>query len=163
MTLLPSLWLSVPLFRPQKKKCWRKNTFQYFLYQAAPAVQLHNTIIVVCYFAMLSKFTVSEAFGQHLSTHFFCAALKTERLFSLVLVLLLLWSILEYLASLYTPPQIIIQSVVITKKYLWKQCGVKKNILQQIVALFKVHISWEGYKILRNLHLTSAYSTYSQK
>ena len=27
----------------------------------------------------------------------------------------------------------------------------------------KVHIFWEGHKILRNLHLTFDYSTYSQK
>ena len=28
---------------------------------------------------------------------------------------------------------------------------------------YKVHISWEGHKILRNLPLTFDYSTYSQK
>ena len=27
----------------------------------------------------------------------------------------------------------------------------------------KVHIFWEGHKILQNLHLTFGYSTYSQK
>ena len=29
--------------------------------------------------------------------------------------------------------------------------------------VIKVHIFWEGHKILRNLHLTFDYSTYSQK
>ena len=28
---------------------------------------------------------------------------------------------------------------------------------------YKVHIFWEGHKILQNLHLTFDYSTYSQK
>ena len=28
---------------------------------------------------------------------------------------------------------------------------------------FKVHIFWEGHKILQNLHLTFDYGTYSQK
>ena len=31
------------------------------------------------------------------------------------------------------------------------------------VTTSKVHIFWEGHKILRNLHLTFDYSTYSQK
>ena len=31
------------------------------------------------------------------------------------------------------------------------------------IANVKVHIFWEGHKILRNLHLTFDYSTYSQK
>ena len=31
------------------------------------------------------------------------------------------------------------------------------------LASFKVHIFWEGHKILQNLHLTFDYSTYSQK
>ena len=29
--------------------------------------------------------------------------------------------------------------------------------------MFKVHIFWEGHKILRNLHLTFIYSTYREK
>ena len=42
------------------------------------------------------------------------------------------------------------------------------EVLQKFVAFskymkFKVHIFWEGHKILQNLHLTFDYSTYSQK
>ena len=32
-----------------------------------------------------------------------------------------------------------------------------------ITKYIKVHIFWEGHKILQNLHLTFDYSTYSQK
>ena len=37
----------------------------------------------------------------------------------------------------------------------------KRSLADQ--RLIKVHIFWEGHKILRNLHLTFDYSTYSQK
>ena len=35
--------------------------------------------------------------------------------------------------------------------------------MAEIGEICKVHIFWEGYKILPNLHLTFDYSTYSQK
>ena len=34
---------------------------------------------------------------------------------------------------------------------------------EDLIFFFKVHIFWEGHKILRNHHLTFDYSTYSQK
>ena len=39
----------------------------------------------------------------------------------------------------------------------------KSTYVNYILKLIKVHIFWEGHKILRNLHLTFDYSTYSQK
>ena len=49
------------------------------------------------------------------------------------------------------------QSVVI----LWVSWCKNKSFWQRFTC--KVHIFWEGHKILRNLHLTFDYSTYSQK
>ena len=40
---------------------------------------------------------------------------------------------------------------------------LKKNSHGLYILIHKVHIFWEGHKILWNLHLTFDYSTYSQK
>ena len=37
------------------------------------------------------------------------------------------------------------------------------NIYRVVEQICKVHIFWEGHKILRNLHLTFDYATHSQK
>ena len=42
-------------------------------------------------------------------------------------------------------------------------CGILKTIISRSLWTVKVHIFWEGHKILRNLPLTFDYSTYSQK
>ena len=47
----------------------------------------------------------------------------------------------------------------------WKKMAVFKDhdYLCTYARFSKVHIFWAGHKILRNLHLTFDYSTYSQK
>ena len=47
-------------------------------------------------------------------------------------------------------------------KDIW---NLKSGQIKKIKALYyvKVHIFWEGHKILQNLHLNFDYSTYSQK
>ena len=46
----------------------------------------------------------------------------------------------------------------------WKKCNVLLLIRNwEVFKFVKVYIFWEGHKILRNLHLTFDYSTYSQK
>ena len=46
------------------------------------------------------------------------------------------------------------------KKFKWKQYYFEEQFHG---IIDKVHIFWEGHNILRNLHLTFDYSTYSQK
>ena len=45
--------------------------------------------------------------------------------------------------------------------YKVNECLLLVCLFQHIVVLIKVHIFWEGYKILRNLHLTFDCSTHS--
>ena len=47
--------------------------------------------------------------------------------------------------------------------YQWIQMPSVFLIKEITTSAFKVHIFWEGQKILRNLSLTFDYSTYSQK
>ena len=45
----------------------------------------------------------------------------------------------------------------------FKSCLLTVYIFSDFLLVGKVHIFWEGHTILRNLHLTFDYSTYSQK
>ena len=50
-----------------------------------------------------------------------------------------------------------------TTGFLLLQLSEVKLLRFFLSKSFKVHIFWEGHKILKNLHLTFDYSTYSQK
>ena len=77
-------------------------------------------------------------------TFIFFVLLLRLKVFCLVFVILLMWSILEHLVSLYP------HEVVIAKKYLGKQWGDNKNIFHHIVAFLRNFTYFNSFNIVCN-------------